>query len=267
MLQALRIDDVGASTKCYEVYSDWHWRKGPLRLKGNWLLLKYLPPFKKWGPYREMTAQVWYKIYDLLERYDAKLTVAVTAAWAESDQKLIPFPMRFPEEAAVLKEGLEQQLIEIANHGLTHCVLKNNAFKPKWFSSNRCYHREFWDWVPIEIQEEHIRRSQDILQNWFDTEIVTFVPPGNVFNDATLEIAQRYGLRYVSCNTPLRIHDQIVIIGDEQVLPFHDRDVVLGGVEWLRKLIANQGDKRFCFVRELGKRIFTSATQIGLPEV
>lgn len=257
---ALRLDDVGASTKKHEVYSNHVWKVGRPGISANWLFLKYLPVFKKWGPYREMTAQEWYVIYDLLETCDAKLTVAVTAAWAESEKNLIPFPMRFPEEAAALKEGSEQGLIELANHGLTHCVLKDNAFKPKWFSSNRRYHREFWDWIPHEIQEEHIRQSQDILQNWFDTEIVTFVPPGNVFIDATLETAQRYGLRYVSCSTPRRIHGQMVIIGDEQVLPFHDRDIVFNGVEWLRQLIANQEGKRFCFVRELGEEILASAT-------
>lgn len=263
---ALRIDDIGASSKRYEVYSDWCWRKGPLRLDGNWLFLKHLPPFRKWGPYREITAQEWNAIYNLLEKSGAKLTVAVTAAWAESERRLIPFPVRFPKQAATLKEGLEQGLIEIANHGLTHCVLKDNAFKPKWFSSNRRYHREFWDWITLEIQEEHIRRSQDILQNWFDTEIATFVPPGNVFTDATLEIAQRYGLRYVSCNTPPRIYGQMVIIGDEQVVLFHDRDIVLNGVVWLRQLIDNQPGQQFCFVRELGERILTSATQIRLPD-
>ena len=262
---ALRLDDVGASTKKYEVYSDKVWRIGRSRISANWLFLKYLSPFRKWGVYREMTAQEWYSIHNLLEEYGAKLTVAVTAAWAQSEEDLIPFPVRFPEQAAALKEGLEEGLIEIANHGLTHCVLKDNVFKPKWFSSNRRYHREFWDWIPLEIQEEHIRQSQDILQSWFDTEIVTFVPSGSVFTDTTLEIAQRYGLRYVSCNTPRRIYGQMVIIGDEQVVPFHDRDIVLNGVVWLRQLIANQEGKRFCFVKELGERILTSATQSRLP--
>ncbi len=258
---AFRLDDVGASTKKYEVYSDRVWELGRLRISANWLFLKYLPGFKKWGPYREMTAGEWYAIYNLLEESEAKLTVAVTAAWAESEERLIPFPLRFPEEAAALKEGSEQGLIEIANHGLTHCVLKDNAFKPKWFSSNRRYHREFWDWIPREVGEDHIRASQDILQSWFNTEIVTFVPPGNVFTDATLETAHRYGLRYLSCNTPQRIHDQMIIVGDDQVLPFHDRDIVLRSIEWLKQLIANQEDRRFCFVRELGERICTGAIE------
>jgi len=262
---ALRLDDVGASTKKYEVYSTRAWKiriKGrTLKIKGrkikfsvgNWLFLKYLPAFKAWGPYREMTTQEWYGVFDLLEQFHAKLTVAVTATWVESEHKLIPFPIRFPEEANALKEGLQQGLLEIANHGLTHCVLKNNVFKPKWFSGNRLYHREFWDWVPPEVHEEHIRRSQDILQTYFQTDIVTFVAPGNVFTDVTLEYAEKYGIRYVSCKTPPKMYKQLVIIGDEGVVPFHDREIVLYGIEWLRQLLAQQPSPQFCFVRDLGE--------------
>lgn len=264
-LIALRLDDVGASSKKYEVYSDRVWklrirgrtlkiRNRKLKISvGNWLFLKYLPAFKAWGPYREMTDQEWYAVYDVLEQFHARLTVAVTAAWVESEKNLIPFPRRFPEEATVLKEGLRQGLLEIANHGLTHCVLKNNAFRPRWFSSNRDYHREFWDWLSPELHEEHIRRSQDILQTYFQTDIVTFVAPGNVFTDVTLEYAQKYGIRYVSCKVSPRIYNQLVIIGDERVAPFHDREIVLNGVEWLRRRLTSLKEKQFWFVKELGE--------------
>ena len=264
---ALRVDDVGASTKKYEVYSNHTWKIGRQKLSANWLFLKYLPPFKKWGPYREMGAREWYYIFDLLEKSDAKLTVAVTASWAESEHDLKPFPSRFPNEAAALKEGLQNGLIEIANHGLTHCVLKNNVFKPRWFSSNRRYHREFWDWVPLNIQEKHKHRSQDILQTFFHTGIVSFVPPGNVFTDATLELAQRCGLRYVSCSTEQRRHNGITIIGDENVLPFHDRDIVFNGIEWLRRLIEKQKDRQFCFIKELGENFLSSARKGDMADL
>ncbi len=264
---ALRLDDVGASSKKYEVYSDYVWklsiRGRTLKLKGrklkipigNWLFLKYLSAFKAWGPYREMTAQEWYAIYDLLEQFQAKLTVAVTATWAESEPHLLPFPTRFPEEASALKEGVQQGLLEIANHGLTHCVLNNNAFKPQWFASNRQYHREFWAWIPPEVHEDHLRQSQDILQTYFQTEIVTFVAPGNVFTDVTLEYAQKYGIRVISCQTSPRIYDQIVIIGDERVIPFHDREIILYGIEWFQRLLAREQGKQLCFVKELGEII------------
>lgn len=266
---ALRMDDVGASSKKYEVYSNFVWKvsyKGQtLRYKGrklkfpvgNWLFLKYLRGLKAWGPYREMTAQEWAAIYRLLEQFEAKLTVGVTAAWVESEQQLIPFPERFPEEASMLKEGVQQGLLEIANHGLSHCVLRKNAFKPKWFRSNREQHREFWDWLPPNVHEEHLRRAQDILQTYFQTQVVTFIPPGNVFADATLEAAQKYGLRYVSCKTAPGIYQQLRIIGNQRVLPFHDRDLVLNGVIWLEQLLRQYPNTTFCFVKDLEHRSMT----------
>ncbi len=252
---ALRLDDVGASTKRYEVYSKRRFGIGRYAISGNWLFLKYLPGIKAWGPYRELSAKEWRQISDLLAVSSAKLTVAVTATWAENEDVLIPFPERFPDQASVLKEAVDSKLIEIANHGLTHCVLEGNKFKPQLWSSNRTYHREFWDWVSIDKQDRHICQAQQILQDYFKVPIVTFVPPGNVFTDETLGIAKRYGLKYVSCNTVPRKYEDIVVVGDEDVLPFHDRDIVYGGTEWLRRrLIANR-DASFCFVSDLEQQV------------
>lgn len=242
---ALRIDDIGASSKKYEIYSH------SLYGAGNWLFLKYLKPFKKWGPYREMTASEWDVVFRLLKTYKAKLTVGVTACWVEDEKRFIPFPERFPEEAAEIKNGLQAGLIEIANHGLTHCVTANNAFKPRFFSENRTFHREFWEWISPEEQDDHLRRSQDILQTYFATPVVTFIPPGNVFSSITLELAGRYGLRYLSCNGLKDVKTTLTAIPNERVSAFHDRELVLHGTMWLEALLQEKRDRTFCFVKDL----------------
>ena len=254
---ALRLDDVGASTKRYEVYSDDIWQFGRLRVSANWLFLKYLPPFRKWGPYREMRPNEWLDIFKLLEESSAKLCVAITATWAEAEDHLVPFPQKFPDEAAVLKEGIQSGLIEIANHGLTHCVVKDNLFKPRLFASNRRYHREFWEWIPLKQHEDHLKRAQDILQECFGVEIVTFVPPGNVFTEGTLDAAARCGLHYVTCQTSPKIYDSILVIGNEHVMPFHDREIVLEGVSWLQTQLDQHEDSQFCWVKELGEHLLS----------
>jgi peptidoglycan/xylan/chitin deacetylase (PgdA/CDA1 family) len=250
---ALRIDDIGASSKRYEVYSDTSWQFGEIRFSGNWLFFKYLPPFKKWGPYREMNVTEWQRIFEFLDRANAKLTVGITAAWVESETKLISFPQKFPDIADVLRKGLEDGLLEIANHGLTHCVLKANAFKPKWFDGNRLQHREFWGWLPAEVHEEHIRRSQEILKGFFKTEIVTLIPPGNVFSEITVRLARKHGIRFFSTNVSGDGLSGIEMINPDSVVAFHDRDIILGGLQWFQKLLARYKDSQKVFVRELAK--------------
>jgi peptidoglycan/xylan/chitin deacetylase (PgdA/CDA1 family) len=254
LLRALRMDDVGASSKRYEVYSTWRVRRGPLLVDGNWLLLKYLPPFQHWGPYRELTARDWLAILQALERSDARLTVAVTAGWVNADGTIVPFPVKHPSAAAVIREGVEQGLLEVANHGYTHCVLKDRAFRPRLFSSNRQYHREFWPWVPEQVQDAHIRMSQDILSRWIRRDIVTFVPPGNVFADFTLELARKYGLRHVSCSAAPADAPGLTFVDPATVVGFHDRDLVRGSIDWLHTLLAANAGYTLSFVKTLAAR-------------
>jgi len=258
-LLALRLDDVGACSKRFEVYSNRSWGRGPFYVSANWLFLKYLPAFRAWGVYREMRPQEWRAVFDLLEKRQARLTVAVTAAWPESETRLTPFPKKFPQEAAALKEGLEAGLIEIANHGLSHCVLAQGTYKPRWFSGNRRFHREFVESISEEVQDFHLRRSQEILQDFFQTEVLTLVPPGNVFTPATVRIARQYGLRFISCNTETRLEQGMIIIGDEKTLAFHDRDLVLGGLAWLEAALAQNSARRLCWVKDLGQAISETA--------
>ena len=138
-LLALRMDDVGASSKKFNVYS-----KYPLC---NTLFIKYVPPFRAWGPYAEISPKQWREIFKILEKYNAKLTVGVTACYVEKDSSLIPFNVKFFEQARILLEGVNDGLIEVANHGLSHCVIGKHL--PHRFSSNRANHREFWSYLPI----------------------------------------------------------------------------------------------------------------------
>src|SRR5438093_10970849 len=103
----LRMDDVGAASKRHEVYGHTRIPIGPLRVPfpGNLLWLKYVPPIKRWGPYRELAASDWRAILDVLAEAGARLTVAVTAAWVEDDGTPTPFPTKFPDAAEVLRGG------------------------------------------------------------------------------------------------------------------------------------------------------------------
>ena len=68
---ALRIDDIGSSTNTFEVYSK--------KKFGNFLFLKRIEYFKAWAPFRDIHLNEWEEIFQILIKYDAKLTIGITA--------------------------------------------------------------------------------------------------------------------------------------------------------------------------------------------
>jgi peptidoglycan/xylan/chitin deacetylase (PgdA/CDA1 family) len=256
--EALRLDDVGAASKQHEVYGVTRIRLGPLALPfpGNFLFLKYLPPVKRWGPYAELSAGEWEWILAELEESGARMTAGVTAGWVEDDGQVTPFPQKFPEAARMIRQGAERGLVEVANHGYTHCVLQDGMFRPRLFHGNRPFHREFYEWLPETVHREHVSLAQKILQDYLGRPIVTFVPPGNVFTRVTLAAAAEAGLRFVSCLEPGRwgAVEGLTFVGSDDVAAIHDRDLVLGGRRHLRRLLAEGRARPYVTVREVGER-------------
>lgn len=253
----LRMDDVGASTKVYNQHGKVYWKlfgkNIPLTFFANWLFLKRVPPFKRWGVYNEISPKQWQEIFIILRSNNAKLTVAVTACWVVSEYEIIPFDEIYPDQAAVLREGIEEGLIEVANHGLTHCVVKDNLFRPRLFSSNRIYHREFWDWLPDSYHKEHIDRSQEILTRIFKKEIVTFVPPGNIWTEVTEQAAGKAGIKYLSSKEKIaptgKERNGLKYVGSSVVVDFHDREIDIMGPIFVDETIKKTKGK-YCTIRE-----------------
>ncbi len=257
--RALRMDDVGAASKRFEVYGITRIPLGPwaLPFPGNFLFLKYVPPVKRWGPYPELSAAQWEATLGELSDAGARMTVGITAGWVEGDGHVVPFPRKFSEAAAVIRQGVRRGLLEVANHGYTHCVLQGRLFRPRLLSGNRQYHREFHEWLPEAVHREHLTRAQAILQEFFDCPVVTFVPPGNVFTKATLAAAVEVGIRYVSCLDPDRWGpiEGVTFVDERNVVSIHDRDLVLGGRGPLRRLLRANDGPPFVTVREIGERV------------
>lgn len=254
---ALRLDDVGAASKQHEVYGTTRIPLGGLALPfpGNFLFLKYMPPFKRWGPYAELGPRAWEGILAALSEVGAKLTVAVTAGWVERDAHVTPFPVKFPEQARVLREGQRQGVLEIANHGYTHCVLQDRLYRPRLFAGNRPYHREFYDWLPDELHRRHLESAQNILGSWFGTPPETLVPPGSVFSAKTVAAAATLGIRYISCRAPAPLPpaEGVTFVDESRVVAFHDRDIVRGPRQFLSRLLGSRPGTRFVTVSELAR--------------
>lgn len=231
-MKIFRIDDIGASTKQFEQYGKWK--------IGNFWFLKRVWPFKKWAPYKELTDKEWENILEIFEQNNIKPIIAITACWVEKDNSLTPFPQKFPEQANVLKQALKQGKIEIANHGLTHCVVGKHL--PKLFGSNRKYHREFWPELNQEIHNEHILKSQQILENYFQTPITIFTPPGNVWSNKTYLALQKTNIKEVVASKYMQDSQEkmqgIEFINDQKdYFCFHDKELKEKGAKWLLKNI------------------------------
>lgn len=244
-----RIDDIGASSKQFEQYGKslfsfrgipyFYW---PLANVG---FFKRIWPFKSWGPYQELTVDEWRPILGLLSEKGIVPIIGITACWVDEKSRLIPFPEKFSNEAKLLKQAADNGKIIVANHGLTHCLVGQHL--PKRWGSNRSSHREFWPNQPQAYHAEHIQRSQEILEGFFNRRIEIFVPPGNVWSVKTyrallktnirLVISRRYMLDSREPMNKIRFHDD-----HEGYYPLHDRELKLYGPIWLMKCLSHYSD-------------------------
>jgi len=149
---------------------------------------------------------------------------------------------------------MQNGIIEIANHGYMHCVKGRHL--PRLFSSNRNFHREFWDWVGIDTHKEHVEKSQELISRYFGCQPVTFIPPGNVWTQDTEKFAAANGIKYLSsreakCPTGKKSNG-LLYIGDNKICAFHDRELILNGIGWIENLIKPHSDKEIITVKELG---------------
>ena len=224
----LRLDDVGASSKVYEKYS-----KKPF---GNFAFLKNRFLLGAWAPYKELSVNEYEYLISSVINKKKKLAIAVTACWADSENKLIPFHERFPEQANFLKQADRNGLIRVVNHGLSHCVV--GMHMPKLLKSNRIFHRDFVDWLPEFMHKKIINLSQEILENWLGREIDVLAPPGNQYSLKTIKACKNTNIKY--------IHSSLNLIPNNSKLKhvqlsnckcFHDREIRLYGKKFIDNLL------------------------------
>ncbi|PCI21348.1 hypothetical protein COB64_00495 [Candidatus Wolfebacteria bacterium] len=235
-----RIDDIGASTKHFNQYG-----KKIFRFLGvpyfyfpiaNIGFFKRVWPFRGWAKYNEVSKEEWSDFLDIFEYYNITPIISVTACWVEHDGTYVEFPDKFPKQAQFLKDAFLKGKITIANHGLTHCVVGKHT--PRFWSSNKTFHREFWHWLPQQMHDEHIQRSQNILEDFFEKSIHIFVPPGNVWSRKTYNALKNTNIKkIISKNYMIDSNesmDGIEFIDDTKgFFNFHDRELKLYGREWL----------------------------------
>lgn len=227
---AFRFDDFGASSKEFELYG-----KSFIKVKGktfplpecltNFLFLKRIPLWRGWAKYPEISVDRLHDYFSYLNENNLKASFAITAAWVDKNSKLTSYDKKFPDHVALMKEAIAAGNLEILNHGLTHCIVGEHT--PKKFSSNRYFHREFYDWRNYEDIYNDLYESQNILTRCgFNSRIL--VPPGNVFGYKTIEAASSLGFDAINCNAESSKRYKIPIIGNENIVALHDRELIEG---------------------------------------
>jgi predicted deacetylase len=243
-MYSVRIDDIGASAKKFNSHIKFRFQLGKNSIRIPRILnigpLKTCNILKGWAPYNELKEDEWIKALSLFEKFNIIPIIAITATWVEQDSRLIPFPIKFPRQADLLKNFLKNKKVIIANHGLTHCIPGRHT--PLFWGSNQFYWREFYPFLEKETHHHNITRSQKILETFFEEPIRIFVPPGNIWSKHTYLALRETNIKKIIANRYMAdCEDQmpdIDFINDKKgLLNIHDREIKLYGSKWLEKQI------------------------------
>jgi hypothetical protein len=99
-----------------------------------------------------------------------------------STQDVIPLT---PEKAEILKVGLMESILDIAQHGYTH--QDNNPAQSSEFSG-----------LDYETQYEELLKGKSYLEGIFNTPIATFLPPWNTYDTNTLRALEELKFSTIS---------------------------------------------------------------------
>lgn len=244
-MKALRLDDFGASAKHNEIYTK------ALNGWGNLFGLHNFQKFRAWAKYDEIEPELLERFIQKLIDRNSRATLGITACWLNLDGSMETFNVKFPDHVKLLNEGIACKVIEIANHGLTHAVTEDLAFKPKIFSSNRTMHREYWPWRSNGVIRTSVSLSQMILGECFGLRPTIGVPPGNAWCRSYAEACSEYGIKIINSNLPSQ--DQVnldelglIYLSNDRVHALHDKELTEETLEFFKRF-----ETKTCFVSEL----------------
>jgi len=119
------------------------------------------------------------KIVQLFQKHNIPLVLGVIPY--DSSENII-FQKNYALQP-VLRYGVQNQKIEIALHGFNHAKVSSNG--------------EFGN-VPPEEQFRRINLGKHFLDTVFQQETLTFIPPWNAFDENTLKVMAKSGMKIIS---------------------------------------------------------------------
>ncbi len=133
------------------------------------------------------------KLINTFRKYNAACTFGVipyACAGDEHDirpQEVVPLTLK---KAAILKNAVKEEILEVALHGYSHQAIRKKAdFDYTEFSG-----------LDLNSQMEKIAIGQDYLEEMLDIRIATFVPPWNTYDLNTIRAVEKLGFNCFSAN-------------------------------------------------------------------
>jgi predicted deacetylase len=92
-----------------------------------------------------------------------------------------------PASLAILREAVTAGRVRAALHGLTHEGLSRPGAPKSEFAGQ-----------PREAQLERLRKGKVLLEDWLGVPVLTFIPPWNTYDDATVSALAEAGFAVLS---------------------------------------------------------------------
>lgn len=148
--------------------------------------------------------QIEEEVIKLHEKYDVKLTYAVIPESKYPLSRHILSPQSYPvivegndknpypltegsRRVEILKESTNKGITEVALHGYYHPKGYKNASK----------NTEFYG-IPYDEQFRKLHNGKLLLDSLFNTNVTTFIPPHNTYDNLTLDLMQEFGFTCIS---------------------------------------------------------------------
>ena len=276
-ITCLRMDDPGSSERVYlenfnpGVISDTEWQTilGLLKQQQAHLNVAYVPQWIDDG--ESSNSELYYQGKAIHDRKPGRLY----NSWEVCYQKKCYHGTHdYAAEYSMIKQGVDNGLITILSHGLTHLTTHTDLWlKAKDRYTNMEWYREFREMVTgkqrsAEYLSRRMKTSRQLLKSAFGREPEVLVPSAHEQTAAIPAIAMHAG--FTSCSSRALFTQQESIINNRKIKAFypneiaaihayflaeypiifcfHDYDIYRYGSDWLREKLAlfkSWGDIQF----------------------
>lgn len=144
------------------------------------------------------------KLISTFRKYNAVCTFGVIPYVCAGDihdirpQDIVPLTLK---KAAILKNAIKEEILEVALHGYSHQTIRSKA--------NGRY-TEF-SGLDFNSQVAKIAKGKDYVEEILNTKITTFIPPWNVYDTNTIRAVEKLGFKCFSASESVKAPESSIL--------------------------------------------------------